>query len=122
MSGSFRSTPGPSVSATYTVTSAIAGRTIFGAVSGTPTINVNLVEPNTLFLDYQNQIDGRVGKTFRFGRFQAQGFVDMFNLLNAGTVTAVSTTYGANPATRTWMNPLALQAGRTIRFGTQWEF
>ena len=51
------------------------------------TINVNLVEPNTLFLDYQNQLDGRVGKTFRFGRFQAQGFVDIFNVMNAGRYT-----------------------------------
>ena len=122
VSGSFRSTPGSSVSATYTVTSAIAGRTILGAQSGTPTINVNLIEPNTLFLDYVNQLDARVGKTFRFGRFQAQGFVDVFNVLNAGTVLSVVTTYGANPATRTWMNPSSLMAGRTVRFGTQWEF
>ena len=38
----------------------------------------------------QNQLDARVGKTFRFGRFQAQGFVDVFNVLNAGTVTSVN--------------------------------
>jgi hypothetical protein len=69
-----------------------------------------------------NQLDARVGKTFRFGRFQAQGFVDVFNVLNAGTVLSVVTTYGANPATRTWMNPSSLMAGRTVRFGTQWEF
>ena len=69
-----------------------------------------------------NQIDARLGKTFRFGRFQAQGFMDVFNVLNAGTVTSVNTTYGANPATRTWMNPTTLLTGRTIRFGTQWEF
>jgi hypothetical protein len=122
VSGSFQSRPGSSVSATYTVTSAIAGRTIVGTQSGTPTINVNLIEPNTLFLDYINQLDARVGKTFRFGRFQAQGFVDVFNVLNAGTVLSVVTTYGANPATRTWMNPASLMAGRTVRFGTQWEF
>jgi hypothetical protein len=122
VSGSFRSTPGSSVSANYPVTSAIAGRTIYGNVGGTQSITVNLLEPNTLFLDRVNQMDARVGKTFRFGRFQAQGFVDIFNVLNAGTVTSVNTTYGANPATRTWMNPTALLTGRTIRFGTQWEF
>ena len=74
--------------------SAIAGRPIVGGISNVATINVNLVEPNTLFLDYQNQLDGRVGKTFRFGRFQAQGFVDIFNVLNAGTITSVNQTYG----------------------------
>jgi hypothetical protein len=122
VSGSFKSLPGSSISANYTVTSALAGRTIYGSVTRTPTISVNLIEPNTLFNDRMNQLDARVGKTFRFGRFQAQGFVDVFNVLNAGTVLSVVTTYGANPATRTWMNPSSLMAGRTVRFGTQWEF
>jgi hypothetical protein len=122
VSGSFSARPGSSVSANYTVTSAIAGRTIYGSTARGPSINVNLIEPNTLFLDYQNQVDGRVGKTFRFGRFRAQGFVDVFNVLNAGTVTAVNQTYGANPATRAWMNPTGILSGRVVRFGTQWEF
>jgi hypothetical protein len=122
LSGSFFSRPGSSISANYPVTSAIAGRTIFGNVGGTQSITVNLIEPNTLFNDRINQLDARVGKSFRFGRFRAQGFVDIFNLMNAGTVTSVSTTYGSNPATRTWMNPLTMLTGRTIRFGTQWEF
>ena len=94
VSGSFSARPGSSVSANYTVTSALAGRTIYGTTARGPSISVNLIEPNTLFLDYQNQVDGRVGKTFRFGRFRAQGFVDVFNVLNAGTVTSVNQTYG----------------------------
>jgi hypothetical protein len=122
VSGSFSSIPGTSVSATYTVNQAIAGRPIIGSTAGAQTINVNLLEPNTLFLDRRNQLDARVGKSFRFGRFQAQGFVDIFNVLNAGTITGVSSTYGANPATRTWMNPTTILDGRTIRFGTQWDF
>ncbi len=45
------------------------------------------------------------------------GFVDIFNVLNAGTITTVNQTYGG-----TWNNPTAILAGRTVRFGTQWEF
>jgi hypothetical protein len=122
LSGSFFSRPGSSVSANYPVSSAIAGRVIYANVGGTQQISVNLIEPNTLFLDRINQLDGRVAKSFRLGRFRAQGFVDIFNVMNAGTVTSVITTYGANPATRTWMNPTSLLTGRTVRFGTQWEF
>jgi hypothetical protein len=122
VSGSFIARPGSSVAANYTVTQAIAGRPIVGATSGTPSISVNLIEPNTLFLSYQKQIDGRVGKSFTFGRFRMQGFVDVFNVLNAGTITSVNQTYGAVAATRTWMNPTAILTGRTVRFGTQWEF
>jgi hypothetical protein len=117
VSGSYRAVPGTSVAANYTVNSTIAGRPIVGGISNATTINVNLVEPNTLFLDYQKQLDGRVGKTFRFGKVQAQGFVDIFNVMNAGTITSVNQTYGS-----TWNNPLAILAGRTVRFGTQWEF
>ena len=117
VSGSFRAVPGTSVAANYTVNSTIAGQPIVGGISNVTTISVNLVEPNTLFNDYQNQLDGRVGKTFRFGRFQAQGFVDIFNVLNAGTITAVNQTYGGS-----WNTPTAILTGRTIRFGTQWEF
>ena len=117
VSGSFSSVPGTSVAANYTVNSAIAARPIVGGISNVNTINVNLVEPNTLFLDYRNQLDARVGKTFRFGRFTAQGFVDVFNVLNAGTITTVNQTYGTS-----WKTPTAILAGRTVRFGTQWEF
>src|SRR5262249_50615624 len=122
LSGSFSAKPGPSVRADYTVTSAIAGRPIFGSVTRTPTISVNLIEPNTLFLDYQNQTNARVAKTFRWHRVRAQGYVDIFNVFNSGTVTAVNTTYGPDPATRVWMNPTQILTGRTIRFGTQWDF
>ena len=117
LSGSFRATPGNDVDANYSVTSAIAGRTIYGSVARAATVSVNLVEPNTLFLPYQNQLDARVGKSFRFGRFQAQGFIDVFNVFNAGTVLSVNETYGPN-----WMNPVTILTGRTIRFGTQWDF
>jgi hypothetical protein len=121
LSGSFKAVPGTDVDANYSVTSAIAGRTIYGSVARAATISVNLVEPNTLFLPYQNQLDARVGKSFRLGRFQAQGFVDIFNVLNAGTVTNVNETY-STAANNAWMNPTAILTGRTVRFGTQWEF
>jgi hypothetical protein len=70
-----------------------------------------------MFLDYQNQVDARVSKNFRFGRYRAQGFVDIFNLFNAGAVTRLNTTYGTS-----WLTPQAILQGRYIRFGTQWTF
>src|SRR5437773_1568393 len=53
LSGSFASIPGPGIRADYTVTSAIAGRAIIGSTTGTASTVVNLVQPNSLFLDYQ---------------------------------------------------------------------
>ena len=84
-----------------------AGTIIRRSVRDAQPINVNLIEPNTLFLDRMKQLDAaRSARRSASAASRTQGFVDVFNVLNAGTVTSVTRpTYGANPATRTWMNP-----------------
>ena len=42
---------------------------------------MNLIQPNTVFLDYKNQFDMRIAKNFRFGTNRIQGFADIFNVL-----------------------------------------
>ena len=82
---------------------------------------VNLVQPNSLFLDYQNRLDLRVGKTFRFGQTKIQGFADVFNVLNAGTALTVNQTYAA-AGTNAWLTPTTIMDGRYVRFGVQMSF
>lgn len=122
LSGTFMAIPGASVAANYTVTAALAGRPIVGTTAGGTTIAVNLLEPNTVFLDYRKQLDLRLARSFRTGRTRIQGFADVFNVLNAGTVVRVNETFGANPATNAWMTPLAIMDGRYVRFGMQMSF
>jgi carboxypeptidase family protein len=122
LSGSFTSIPGPGIRADYTVTSAIAGRSIIGSTTGAASTIVNLVQPNSVFLPYQNRLDMRFGKTFRFNNMRVQGFADVFNLLNAGTVLSVNQTYGAVPSTNAWMTPTTIMDGRYVRFGLQMNF
>jgi hypothetical protein len=122
VSGSFTSIPGPGVRANYTVTSALAGRPIIGSTTGTATTVVNLVEPNSVFLETQNRLDLRFGKTFRFSNIRVQGFADMFNVFNVGTVTSVNQTYGAVAASNAWFTPLTIVDGRYVRFGMQMSF
>jgi hypothetical protein len=117
LSGTFMAIPGPDVDANYAVTTAIAGRPIIGSTAGGTTINVNLIEPNTVFLDYQNRLDLRIGRSFRFDRYHIQGFADIFNVLNAGTVDRVNESYGAQ-----WMTPTRLLEARYVRFGMQMSF
>jgi hypothetical protein len=122
LSGSFLAAPGASVAANYTVTAAIAGQPIIGSTAGGTTITVNLAEPNTIFLDYVNQFDLRLAKNFRVGsRTRIQGFMDVFNVLNSGTVTRVNTTYNTS-ATNPWLTPLSLMEARYVRFGMQMSF
>jgi hypothetical protein len=121
LSGSYLGTPGPSVAANYTVTAGIAGRPIIGGTGGATTIPVNLIESNTVFLDFKNQVDLRLAKNFRFGTKRVQGFADIFNVLNAGTVTRVNETYAAT-GTNAWLTPTALMEARYVRFGIQMSF
>jgi hypothetical protein len=121
VSGSFASIPGPGVSANYIVTPAIAGRPIIGSTAGTASTTVNLVESGTLFLDYQNRLDLRLGKTFRLDRYKVQGFADIFNVLNKGTVVRVNETFAAS-GTNQWLTPTGIMDGRYVRFGLQMSF
>ena len=121
VSGSFASIPSPAVAANYTVTSALAGRPIIGSTAGAATIVVNLVQPNSVFLDTVNSVNMRFGKTFRFNQTKIQGFVDVFNLLNAGTVLSINQTYAAS-GTNGWFAPLTIMDGRYVRFGMQLNF
>ena len=82
---------------------------------------MNLVEPNTVFLDYQNRLDMRVGKMFRFGQTKIQGFADIFNVFNAGTALTVNQTYAAAGA-NSWLTPTTIMDGRYMRFGMQLNF
>jgi hypothetical protein len=122
LSGSFIARPGGDIDANYTVTSAIAGRTIIGATSGTSTIGVGLIEPNTMFLDDIRQLDMRIARTFRVARYRIQGLVDIYNVLNAGTVTTVNQTFGSNPATNAWLRPTSIMNARYVRLGVQVNF
>jgi len=122
LSGTFLAVPGSSINAYYTVTSAIANRPVVASTAGASTMPVNLLESNTEFLDYRKTLDMRVAKTFRIGKTRIQGFADIFNLFNFGTVVRVNETYGSNPATNAWLTPLTLMDARYVRFGTQLSF
>ena len=121
LSGTFASIPGPNVSANYTVTSAVAGRPIIGSTAGAASTVINLVQPSTMFLDYQNRLDMRLGKSFRYNQSRFQVFMDIFNVFNAGTVVRVNETY-ANAGTNLWLTPTGIVDGRYVRFGAQLTF
>jgi hypothetical protein len=121
VSGSFTARPGASISANYTVDRTISPG-ITGA-AGQTSISVNLIEPGTMFLDYINQLDTRLTRTFRFGKYRVQAMVDVYNALNAGAVTTLQTTYSRNTAGRlVWLDPQTIQTSRYIRFGGQFNF
>jgi hypothetical protein len=99
----------------------VAGRAIIGSTTGAASTTINLVETGSLFLDRQNRLDLRLGKTFRFDARRVQGFMDIFNVFNAGTIVRVNETFAAS-GTNGWLTPTGIMEGRFIRFGVQMTF
>jgi carboxypeptidase family protein len=119
VSGSLQAVPGGDVSATFTYNSAYAGIPLTGANSR----SVNLIEPNTQFFDYQTQLDMRASRTFRFGRKRVQGYVDLFNVLNASTVVSFNQTFGTNTTLNAnYLQPLVVMQARRVQLGGRFDF
>jgi hypothetical protein len=130
LSGSLQAVPGSDVAANFSYNAAYAG---IAALTGSGTRTLNLLEPNTVFLDYQTQLDARVARSFRFGRRRFQAYMDIFNALNASTVVSVNQTFGsgagrtaANPTGVTlnanYLNPLVVMQARRFQFGGRLDF
>jgi hypothetical protein len=129
VSGSFRSLPGqigppaipPSnevqvaLSATnaFLATNSTLGRVLSGA---TPNVNLQLLEPYTVYLDRRNELDLRFGKVLRFSGQRAVLSVDVFNALNSNARITVNQSYAAYP------RPTEILNARLVKFSINYDF
>jgi hypothetical protein len=83
-----------SLTANYNATaSQIIG---LGRPSGGATVKtINLIPTNTLYGDRASQFDIRFSKIFRSARTRTSVIFDLANAVNASTILAVNTAYGA---------------------------
>jgi hypothetical protein len=122
LSATWASIPGDSLRADFNVTNAwiASGPQPLGRpLTGASVIRVNLVEPATLWGERQNNVDMRIAKIFRFGTTRTQVGVDIFNVLNADTVTNYN--YGFVPG-GSWLTPTTITPARYARIGVQVDF
>lgn len=105
VAGTFQTSPGPPITATYIVRSANIRASLGRDLSSGPngTASVEIVPPGTLYGPRVYQLDGRLSKIIPVGRFRIQGNVDAFNIFNANAVLQHSNNYGTNGAT--WLRP-----------------
>ncbi len=118
VSATFQSIPSSTtLAANYNVPSAEAARTLGRPLAGgAANATVNLVAPGVLYGERINQIDLRVGKILRLGQRRATVSLDIYNLTNGDTVTAVNTNYAT-----LWRPTTVLQA-RFLKISTQIDF
>jgi Carboxypeptidase regulatory-like domain/TonB dependent receptor-like, beta-barrel len=111
---------GPSYGANYAASNAeiipSLGRPLSGGLS-TPATAIPLVAPQTLFEDRITRLDLRLTKNFRYNRYRFQVNIDAYNALNANSIRAVNSVYGA-----AWRTPLQILDPRLIQFGGQVTF
>ena len=82
--------------------------------------NAPLINPalNKDFADRVNQVDLRVTKGFRVGRYRLDALVDFYNLFNVSPVQTYTTTYSA----ATWLAPTAILQSGYVKFGGRLTF
>jgi hypothetical protein len=115
------SIPGNSLRADFTLTNAWVaagpqplGRPLTGAFN-----RVNLIPPATMWGERRNNIDLRLAKILRYGGLRTQVGVDIFNLLNADTVTNYNFGFVQNGS---WLIPTTIVPARYARIGVQVDF
>ena len=122
-SATFQSLPGIPISASHVVGNAAIipslGRNL-GACGSRPvctsTVTIELMEPNTRFEGRINQVDVRLTRNFRVARARLQGMFDLYNVLNASPVLAMTTRYGS-----AWLQPNQILGARLFKFGIKVE-
>jgi hypothetical protein len=124
LGASFQSIPGVEYAASYAapnsdlsrpVSQGGLGRLPAGGVAAGLT-NVNVIQPGGTYGPRFNQIDLRLGKNVRFGSRRAVVSLDIFNVLNSDTVSAVSATYA------TWLAPSNVIAPRLMKGTVTFDF
>ena len=122
ISATWASIPGDSLRADYIATNAwiASGPQPLGRpLTGAATVSVNLIPPATLWGARTNNVDMRIAKILRFGTTRTQVGFDIFNLLNADTVTNYN--FGFVPG-GSWLTPTAIIPARYARFTAQVDF
>ena len=93
------------------------GRPVAG---GAPQVTLDLTRLGDVYPSRLNNVDLRVAKIVRFGRFRANVGFDLYNLLNANTGTSFNQNFGTDGST--WLRPNAILNPRYARFNATVDF
>jgi len=121
VAATWASIPGDSLRADYVATNAwIAGGPMpLGRNLTGGNVTVNLIEPATMWGARRNNVDLRVAKILKFRTMRAQVGVDIFNLMNADTVTNYN--FAFNPG-GSWLTPTSIVPARYARISLRIDF
>ena len=79
-------------------------------------VTINLLNPGQIYGDRVNQLDMRLGKTFRLGARRASVNLDLYNVLNANPVMQENGAYAV------WRTPQRIMDARLVKISGQLDF
>ena len=119
VSGSFRSSPGTSLSPGLTATNAFLaanstlGRNLAGNAAN---VVLGIEEPNQVYTERRNELDMRIGKVLRFGKSKTVVSMDLFNALNSNAMITQNQAYAS------YLRPVEILNARLIKFSWAFDF
>ena len=78
-------------------------------------ISLQIIDPNSKYLDRNNQLDIRFAKVFRYARTRSTVSLDLYNALNSNVVTTASSAFA------TWLTPQAIVNARLMKVSATFE-
>jgi hypothetical protein len=89
-------------------------------------VTARLLDPSEFadFGERVNQLDLRISKGVRVGRYRIEGIVDIYNAFNVDTILTYTSTYSVNPVTgaNAWSTPSSVLQSAFVKLGGRLTF
>ncbi len=97
----------------YLATNSNLGRLLTGTTAPTQSVTLNIVDPASVYLDRDNELDLRFGKVVRYRGLRGTINVDLFNALNKSTVLTANAAYALT--NNVWSAPTVITNPRLLK-------
>jgi hypothetical protein len=97
----------------YLATNSNLGRLLTGTTAPTQNTTLQIINPDTLYNDRDNQIDFRVGKVLNWRGMRSTVNLDLYNLTNASTIFTANQAYALSG--NVWLTPTSISNPRLMK-------
>jgi hypothetical protein len=97
----------------YLAANSNLGRLLTGTTAATQNTTLQIVNPDTVYLDRDNQLDFRVGKVFRWRGTRSTVNLDLYNALNRSTILTANQAYALT--NNVWLAPTSITNPRLAK-------
>jgi hypothetical protein len=97
----------------YLAANSNLGRLLTGTSAPNQFTSLQIIDPDEVYLDRDNQLDFRIGKVFRYRGTRTTVNLDIYNALNRSTILTANTTYALT--NNVWMAPTSISNPRLLK-------